>query len=165
MNDEERKEKLLTFLQRVPPLKLCKEVLAGKMTFYFIKHGIRLQLMHEKVQGRTVNAAEGGMLIGEGEYAATISYLPVEVDTHRVTLSAFDVQDCCVILASYAETGSDAPSERWVDATGKLKPLSPLFETYRTLQEKYKAYEQLVQGHKEEQRRSIGLACLDGMIS
>lgn len=160
MNDEEQKEKLLAFLQRVPP----SEFYSDEHGFSYVKQGIRIQLMYEKVQGRTVNAAEGGMLVGEGEHAAVISYLPMEVDTHRVTLSVCDAHTRTP-LVSYAERGSDASWERWIDAEGKLKTLSPLFEAYRTLQEKYEAYEQSVQEHEEEQRRSTGLACLDDLIS
>lgn len=158
MNDEERKEKILSLLQRVPPSELG--IYAGG--FFYVKQGITFRLVYEKVQGRTVNAAEGGMLVGEGEHAEVIRHLPIEVGAHRVTLSAFDVQ---TPLASYTETGDAAPWERWTDAQGELKPLSPLFEVYRALQQNYEAYKEAKNKYETEQWRFAGLARLDSLLS
>ncbi|MBI2629367.1 hypothetical protein HYW74_04765 [Candidatus Pacearchaeota archaeon] len=122
---------------------------------------IRFRLYVNLEKGEFVNAAEGGILVGEGENAEVITHLRVRRNTQRVVLEITDVAQKCLI-EDYHEIG-DLPDERFVRANG-YEGLSILFSLYVKIAKKTDTYLEAISRSDHEKRVSLGKGKLDSLL-
>ena len=122
---------------------------------------IHFRLYVKPEKGEFVNAAEGGILVGEGENAEVITQLPVRRNTQRVVLEITDVAQKCLI-ENYDEIG-DLPDERFGCANA-YDGLSTLFSLYTKIAEKTGTYWEAISRSDHEKRVSLGKGKLDSLL-
>ena len=160
VEDWQRKEKVVAFFNAVESEEIKRD--KGRNQVYFDKEGLRFSLEILSNEGRTVNAAEGGILVGSGENAEIIHHLPVKVDSYRAVLRVRDISSGLEI-ESYDELGDELPNTNWV-RDGKPVSYSPLFELFRRVENKIESYSQKIKEQTERDKIARGKSKLDEIL-
>jgi len=151
----QRLEKIVGFLRGVPVhFCACKD---GK--YEISKGDIHFEIYSKLGEGKIVNAAEGGMLVGEGEHAEVVHHLPVKVDTDTVVLEVSDLRSRTHI-EDYHETG-DNLNVRFVNPIVE-PPI--LFSLYQQIKDNVESYEKGLLRRKTEQNIALGRQKLDRLL-